>query len=237
LRQLIQYIHGMHRLPSAKLDYIICYFRPENRIPDRIYGGFARELKNPRAASLDLFAYLPYPTSTPHNRLPDGWLLTESSAVDLWELDRFYRNQSGGLLTDVLNLGRQRGEEFLEDVYSRLGFLRKCSAFSLTFNGELKAVLIRNQSDLGFNLSELVNGLKVIVVDPEGLPFIVLSIAIAQLVSAYDVEKIPVLLYPADYVEAKGVPCDKHYQMWIFDVRYGSEYLEYMEKNFRIRFR
>jgi len=239
LKQLSQYINGAYRLPSAKLDYVICYFRPENKIPDRIFGGFARELNNPKGASLDLFSYLTYLTDSPISRLPEGWSLTESTAMDLWELERFYRHRSGGLLMDALNLGKRvREGESLEEVYAKLGFIRKCSAFSLKYNGELKAVLIRNQSDRGLNLSELLNSLKILVIDTEELPYLVLSVAVAQLMNAYNnVASVPILIYPSDYVETNNVLSEKNYQMLIIDVRYVNEYLEYIEKHFRIRLR
>ncbi|MBW1912508.1 MAG: pilus assembly protein PilZ, partial [Deltaproteobacteria bacterium] len=60
LKQIMHYLNDMYRLPSAKMDYVMCYFQPANKFPDRVFGGFARSLKNPRGCSMDLFAYLPY---------------------------------------------------------------------------------------------------------------------------------------------------------------------------------
>ncbi len=238
LKQIMHYLNDMHRLPSAKMDYAMSYFRRENKFPDRVFGGFARTLDNPKGCSVDAFAYLPYTSFSLGARLPAEWTLRECSALDLWELNRFYNHFSGGLLLDAMALGNEySGDRALENLYERLGFLRKRKVYSLTGQGKLKAVLIVNQSDLGFNLSELLNSIKIIVIDPEDLPWNVLSIAISRLTGVYHMEKVPVLFYPFDYVKIEDVPYEKQYQVWVLNVLYGNEYMEYMQKRFRIGYK
>ena len=238
LKQLMHYLNDMNRLPSAKMDYVISYFRPESKFPDRVFGGFARDLKNPRGSSLDLFSYLPYPTLSIGVRLPEGWLLQECSSHDLWELNRFYKHHSGGLLLDILRSEHDNSsDEALRNIYESLGFVRKWQAYSLLHHGELNAVLIVDQSDLGLNLSELLNGIKIVVTNPETLPWEILSIAIGQLAPLYDRSKVPVLIYPLEYVDAKGIPYEKQYQLWILDVRYGDGFMEFMQRKFRIGYK
>ena len=238
LKQIMHYLNDMHRLPSAKMDYVMSYFQPENKFPDRVFGGFARSLNNPKGCSVDTFAYLPYTSLSLGARLPDGWTLRECSALDLWELNRYYNHSSGGLLLDAMALGREdSGDGSLENVYERLGLLRKLKAYSLTSQGILEAVLIVNQSDLGFNLSELLNSIKIIVTNPEALPWNVLSIAISRLTGVYRMDRVPVLFYPFDYVKIENVPYEKQYQAWVLNVRYGNEYMEYMQKRFRIGYK
>jgi len=238
LKQIMHYLNDMHRLPSAKMDYVMSYFRPENKFPDRVFGGFARSLNNPKGCSVDIFAYLPYTSLSLGARLPDGWRLRECSALDFWELNRFYNHSSGGLLLDAMALGKEDSDDgSLEKVYERLGFLRKQKAYSLTSGGELKAVLIANQSDLGFNMSELLNSINILVTDPEVLPWNILSIAISRLTGVYHMDRVPVLFYPFDYVKIENVPYEKQYQAWVLNVRYGNEYMEYMQKRFRIGYK
>jgi len=238
LKQIMHYLNDMYRLPSAKMDYVMCYFRPENRFPNIVFGGFARALANPRGCSMDLFAYLPYTTLSLGAQLPHGWSLKECSELDLWELNRFYNYHSGGLLIDALSLRpKGLGEKSLEKAYSQLGFLRKWRAYSLRFKEKLNAVLIVNQSDLGLNLSELINGIKILATDPEALPWNTLSIAISQLAGMYNTNRVPVLFYPFDYVKAKSVPYEKKYQLWVLNVQYGNEYMEYMQQKFKISYK
>ena len=126
------------------------YFRPENKFPDRIFGGFARDFNNPKACSIDLFSYLTLPVASSEECLPNGWLLRESIPVDLWELEQFYKHNSGGLLLNILRFGEPAsGDESLEKVFERLGFLRRWRIYSLIHQDHLKAVFIVDQSDSG----------------------------------------------------------------------------------------
>ena len=238
LKQLMHYLNDLHRLPSAKMDYVLSYFRPENKFPDRVFGGFARSLDNPRGCSTDLFAYLPHTSLSLGTQLPQEWSLRPSTILDLWELRRFYDQSSGGLLIDALGLDSHKiGSESLENIYEKLGLIRKLRVYTLAYKGEQNAVMIVNQSDLGINLSELLSGIKIIVTNPGELPWNVLSIAISSLIGEYNMERVPVLFYPFDYVIEKDIPYEKQYQLWILNVDYGNEYMEYMQKKYRIRYK
>jgi len=238
LKQIMHYLNDMHRLPSASMDYTICYFRPENKFPDRVFGGFARELNNPRGCSLDLFAYLPYTRLSLGNKLPDGWTLSASSERDLWEFEHFYMSHSGGLLLDAMALkDATAGQTSLEKTYREMGLTRSWQTYSLKSNGKVHALLVANHSDLGFNLSELLNGIKVLVSNSKALPWSVLSTAISQLTGDFQMERVPVLFYPMSYVEENDIPYEKNYQMWVLNVQHGNEYLEYMQRRFRISYK
>jgi hypothetical protein len=238
LKQIMHYLNDMHRLPSACMDYVICYFRPENNFPERVFGGFARELNNPRGCSLDLFAYLPHTRLSLGNKLPDDRSLTLSTDRDLWEFERYYMSHSGGLLLDAMGLRYAgAGQSSLQEIYRQMGLTRSRQTYSLKSGGRLHAILVVNHSDLGFNLSELLNGIKVLVANPKALPWSVLSVAISQLTGEFQMEKVPILFYPTSYVEGKGIPYEKYYQMWVLNVQHGNEYLEYMQKKFRISYK
>jgi hypothetical protein len=229
LKQALRYIDGFYRLPAVGMDYMMFYFRPENIFPDHFFGGFARHLNNPRACSLDLFSYLNYPTSGVRQPLPAGWSLEPFISSDFGEVDRFYRNVSGGLFLEILRLDKsQEDTESLSQLYARHGFKRSYQSFSLKHNGMLKAVLIVNQSDSGLSLSDFLNGIKIIVNDADGLPWEALSSAISQLVGSYTIDKIPILVYPSSYLESKEVSSKKQYNLLIMDVNYGRELSEYM---------
>ena len=235
LKQIMYYLNDMYRLPSAKTDYVMCCFRPQSKFPDRVFGGFTRTLNNPKGCSMDLFSYLPYPTLSLGTRLPEGWLLQKCSTLNLWELKRFYDHHSGGLLLDILTLeDKNQTNESLENLYERLGFVRRWEAYSLTHYSELNAVLIADQSDPGLNLSELLNGIKILVVNPEGLPWDILSTAIGQLAPIYNADKVPVLIYPLEYVDANSIPYEKQYHLWIYDVHFVSRFKEFLQRRFKI---
>ena len=235
LKQLMHYLNGMHHLPSAKADYFICYFRPENRFPDKVFGGFAREYENRRVCSMDLFAYLTHTGLSLGNKLPEGWSLRSSSLLDIWDFKQFYEKSSGGLLPDALSLDKENTDgECLEGVYKRLGFLRRSCVFSLTYKGEQCAAMIVDQSDLGINLSELLNCIKIIVTNPDKLTWNILSIAVSNLIGGYKIDRIPVMFYPLSYVINNEIPYEKEYQLWIFNADFTGDFIEYMRKRFRI---
>ena len=237
LKQIIHYMNDVYHLPSAKVDYLMIYFRPENKFPDRVFGGFARHLKDPRGCSLDLFSYFPHTTLMLDTDLPEGWSLGGCSPMDLWELRCSYNHYSGGLALDALGFGQEDpGDESLEEIYRRLGFFRKRQAFSLTHEGRVNAVLLLDQSDPGLNLSELLNSIKILVMDPEDLPWKVLSIAVSQLIKQYRMEKVPIMIFPFDYVEAHRIPYEKQYQLWAFDASLVNQFIEYVQHKFHLSY-
>jgi hypothetical protein len=237
LKQMMHYLNDMCRLPSAKMDYVMCYFRPENKFPKSVFGGFVKALDNKRGCSTDLFAYLPHTTLSLVTELPEGWTLKICSEEDLWALRSFYVHYSGGLLLEALGLDQKNsGEEPLEVAYGKAGFRRKCEAYSLSCRNQLGAILILNQSDLGLNFSELLNGIKILVTHPEALPWNVLSTAVGKLAAGYHMEKVPILFYPFEYVQANEIPYEKRYQLWTLNVRHGQDYLEFMQQKFKISY-
>jgi len=237
LRQMMYFTHGMYQLSSARMDYVISYFRPENKFPDRVFGGFARDFNNPQACSLDLFTYLTLPVTFPEKDFPPEWRLRESTPNDLWELELFYRHHSGGLLLNILRSGESGpGDESLEKVFERLGFLRRCRIYSLIYQDHLKAVFVVDQSDLAINMSNLLNCIKVLITDPAGLPSELLSLAVSKLGSVYNLDKVTLLLYPASGVKPAGISYKKQYQLWIGDMRYMNQFMDYVQENFRMKY-
>ena len=237
LKQIMHYLSDMCRLPSANMDYVMSFFRPENKFPNKVFGGFAKALENRRGCSTDLFSYFSCRSLDMGVHLPQGWSLKEYSESDVGELNHFYNQHSGGLLLDAVGLTKEKdfNGKSLEGVYGGLGLLRRWKAYSLTHEGNLHAVLIVNQSNQGFNLSELLNSIMILVTNPEDLPWNILWVAIAQLTGRCEMKKVPVLLYPFEYVEANDISYEKQYNLWILNVDYGNEYLEYMQRRYRIK--
>ncbi|HJX35011.1 MAG TPA: hypothetical protein VJ373_07530, partial [Desulfatiglandales bacterium] len=144
----------------------------------------------------------------------------------------------GGLALDAMGLEQNDAdEERLEDIYGRLGLLRRWQVYSLVYKEEQYAVMIVNQSDMGINLSELLNCIKVIVTKPEDLSKDVLSIAVSNLVGGYKTDRVPVMFYPFSYVVDNNIPYEKTYQLWVINVDYANEFMEYMSKRFRINYK
>jgi hypothetical protein len=239
LKQIIQYFNGIARLPSAKTDYALCYYRPQNEFPDRVFGDFAREFGNLNGSSLDLFSYMIFDKKINLTPMPDGWLMTECKAMDIWEMERFYRHTSGGLLLDAMGIknGKMVDDE-LESQFNNLGFKRKCDSYSLSFQGQLYAVIIVEQSMPALNLSELTNCIKVVITKPELLTWDVLSRAVSRLAVIYNHHEIPVLIYPVEFAKKNNIHCEKEYLLWILNLRdHENDYGEFLSSRFRVKFK
>jgi len=113
--------------------------------------------------------------------------------------------------------------------------MRRCRSAALRHHGSLKALFLVDQSDPGLSLSDFLNGIKILVNDEAGLSWEILSLAVGQLSGCYEVDKIPLLIYPSSYTDTKGIPTEKHYNLWIIDGHYAREYSEYMMENAKFR--
>lgn len=235
LNQITQYVNELHNLYFAHLHYVYCYFRPANKFPNRVFGGFARQLANPRGCSLDEFAYAHYLKKENEDRreMPGGWELVETNgASDLTELGNFYGYVSGGLMIDAFDLRPETScLDDLEEEYRRLGFVKKRRFYSLFHEGTLKALAITTITDAGFNMANLTNCATLMVLD-ETIPRQVVDISLEKLSSQYEGEEMPVLIYPRAYVEQQSIPYEKMYMLWILNLRYLDDFFKYCDDLF-----
>jgi hypothetical protein len=234
LKQITQYISSYNRLPSAGMDHVMTYYQPNNDIIDRIFGNFTRDLKDHQGSSLDVFSYLLYKKSTTPNELPAGWKLRECSIADLVKLREFYEFSSGGLLLSALGL--EIPSSSIKKSFARAGFKRDYSTYCLCHEGKQTAFFVANQSDIKLNLSDLINGIKIIVVEPDHLSWEILSTAVNNLADLYTEKNIPLLIYPSVYLTSIGMPEEKQYALWILQLRRSSDdYLAYMNKLMKLK--
>jgi hypothetical protein len=243
LKLMVNYVNGIYRLPTPRMQYVMCYFRPDNHFPDMVYGKFTRELNDPRGSSLDLFAYMTFKIRPPEG-LADGWIVRRSTPEDIREFDTFYRTASGGsstegggLLIDAFALREPGANDAVMDTYHKLGFERNVCLYSLLNEDGLKAVFIVNHADLGMNLSELLNSVKIVVLDQEGVYWETISAAVNQFAGSYNLDTIPVMVYPFEYARDNEVPYEKQYYVWILDLhRSANAYLHYLENRLKVKF-
>jgi hypothetical protein len=234
LKQITQYISSYNRLPSAGMDHVMTYYQPNNDIIDRIFGNFTRYLKDLRGSSLDIFSYLLYEKNTTSRELPAGWKLRECSIADLVKLREFYEFSSGGLLLSALGL--EIPSDSIKKSFARAGFKREYSTYCLCHEDKQTAFFVVNQSDIKLNLSDLINGIKIIVSEPDNLFWEILSAAVNCLADLYPEKNIPLLIYPSRYLTSLNVPEEKQYALWILQLRRSSDdYLAYMNKLMKLK--
>ena len=234
LNQIGRFINDSHRLYSAKMDYVFCYFRHDNKFPNRVFGGASRIINNQKACSLDSFAYFHMHSDYQYKMVPIGWELVGSDEYDLAELEAFYKKCSNGLMIKALELYPTNND--LKEIsleFEKIGLKRKRLIFSLKFNEVLKAIIIINKTDIGLNLSDLTNSTTVYVLDPSKLPIRILHQSIATLINNHSMQESPILLYPVDYLKARNFPLERTYDLWILNMNSTDQYFRYLTRLLR----
>ena len=235
LDQVGNYLNELGNFYFAHLRFVYCYYRPDNKFPSRVFGGFAVQQRDPRACSLDQFAYARFKGtgaggSTPW---PEPWELLPSSQFDRSELASFYEYSSGGLMIDAFDLEPGNVEAGqLANEYRRLGFKKETYSYALRKSGALKAFILVNCTDAGFNMADLTNCVTLVILDQE-LPADLVRLGLDKVSPHYEGGEMPVLTYPLSYVEKNALPCDKIYQLWILDLQYTDDYFRYCDSLFR----
>jgi hypothetical protein len=232
LDQAGRYCNDFHSHPSTHMDYLMCYFRKENRFPARVFGNIARDIADLKGSSLDAFAYMRLQPDVEDEGAP--FQLFPAGDEDYAELRRYYEGVSGGLALDALDLKAEEGSDAeLAAEYARQGFRRERHVFCLKQDGRLGAVMTLTLSDLGLNLSDLTNCVHVFVLDGERLQPQTLFSGLRALLRHYDAEGVPVLAYPADYMDGHAVPYEKKYILWVVSLEQSDGYFSSLRNTFR----
>ena len=233
LNQISRYVNDINHLRSAHLNYVFCYFRPDNKFPNRVFGEFAIKLNDLQGCSLDTFAYFHHrPVSGRDQKLPAQWALANAQSADLEELHGFYQQESGGLMVKAFDLGAEgAGHDRLVEEYRDLGFRKERHLFALKKGGELKALIMANITDIGLNMSNLTSCATVIVLD-EAMPRSVLDGALSTVAAKYGRDDVPVLVYPVSYAERESLPSEKMYSLWVLNLHYLDHYFKFCDALF-----
>jgi hypothetical protein len=230
LDQLTQSVNDSYNLHSAHMNYIICYYRPDNKFPNRMFGGVSKKINDKKGCSIDTFAYLHYHRNPQEDWDFSGpWGLEQTTAEDLGELESFYEDESGGLMLHAMSLQPDTVDcRELSEEYRRLDFTMERYCYTLKKNGSIKAIVTINLSDLGLNLSDLTNCIHVLVVDPEQLPKEIVNLMLSILCKKHSQEDLPVLVYPLSYAEGAGMAYEKQYTFWVLDSGHVQDFCKWL---------
>jgi hypothetical protein len=227
-----RYCKDFHLHPSTHMDYIMCYYRKENRFPSRVFGSIARHVADPRACSQDSFAYFVLPDGPEDTGAP--FQLFPALGEDYQELERVYGGLSGGLALEALDFRKEDDSDAgLAAEFAGQGFKRVRHVFALRHEGRLAALMALTLSDLGLNLSNLTNCVHAFIVDPERLQPRTLLAGLRTLLCVYGAEDVPVLAWPPEYLERRSMPFEKKYILWIASLDHSDGYFESLQSTFR----
>ena len=163
--------------------------------------------------------------------MPQGWKITKTRPEDLQELAGFYEYTSGGLLLDALDLRPEKIDcSELSREYEKLGLIRVRHLYSLKNNDQLKAVFLVNQSDVGLNLSDITNCVKVFVTDSQAFSAEILQTAISKIAMITGIKDFATLIYPAAFADERDIVYAKTYNLWICSLEFSDAYFRYLKR-------
>ena len=236
LNQVGSYVNDSCRFEKMNLEYLMCYYRPENHFPNRIFGGLAEYTGNKKTCSVDEVAYYRSPSTVPPTKSP-LWELAVPSEDEYTLAALHYEEQSGGLLFEALNLPPYARPESSNAgvlaAYEELGIRRAVRVRVLRHNGRLAAFFIVSVSDPGINLSELTNSITAIVIRRELVSRELFEEAVSSLVEEMENPGIPVLVFPRKAADSLGIPYEKCYHLWVMDTGIGDTYFEHIQSILR----
>jgi hypothetical protein len=233
LDQIGRFGHDTYRLRGLHLDYLVCYYQPQNRFPSRVFGGAAKFINNRQGCSVDALAYMACPEGGDGSlSLPAHWEFGRAESTDVADLEYIYDRDYGGPMLKALDLQSTTWQDDdLCQEFRKCGFRRERHLFALKKDGRLKAFLIANVSDIGLNLSDLTNCITALVLEPKGLEPDVLAAALRMVRQITGQEKVPVLVFPATYATENGLPSEKIYNLWVFHMHSQSQtYFRYINR-------
>ncbi|MBU4318382.1 MAG: PilZ domain-containing protein [Proteobacteria bacterium] len=236
LDQIGRFTNESSNIFSMNMEYVFCYFRPDNKFPNQVFGGAARKINDNKKCSLDAFSYFHYQNKSekPSVEMKEPWQLSMVQSQDLLEFQIFYEGTSGGLLADALDMAPDSMDlGDLKPEYTAMGFKRERYQFALKKENRLKAVFSLNIADIGLNFSNITNSIHVYIVDPEGLEMETLEVALLKLSSYYSVKEIPILLYPESFTDSHPIQKEKTYVLWVLATKALDSYFGYMKRLFR----
>jgi hypothetical protein len=231
LERIIRHVNDYYPLPSSHMDYMMCYYRPNNRFPKKVFGGFITWLNDRSLCSNDIFAYISLQKDEKRaGSLKDSnQSLQDADPADLLRLADFYGKSSGGLMLRALDLDPSLPEKnSIGPEYRNAGLRRERRVISLRREGRLIAVFAVSISEIGLNLSNLTSCIHAFVIEPDALPSAEFMSILKSLSSGYEQEKIPLLIYPREYADDNGIPYGRSYTLWAMSTRCSDEFLTYM---------
>jgi len=216
LEHITRFINESCRFSFMHMEYLICFYRPENRFPRSVFGGLCRGIDDPRVCSEALFAYLHLQCDHDVKGGLGECGLSPTDDDDLRELSSFCQHESGGgLMIGAFDL--EPGDVAHSDLgeeFRKLGLKRERHLYALKRNDHLQAVVMVNLADIGLNLSDLTNSITLFVLDDQELTIEIVYNALSVLMKSLGQEQIPVLIYPEAAAKSLKIPVEKRYVMW-----------------------
>jgi hypothetical protein len=231
LDQIANFIYNSNRLYSLHIGYVFSYLSEDNTFLNRIFNNYAKNIKHPKLCSIDQFACFRYKkTEDTQTPLPFGWELSETTYDDLAEFVSFYEDTSGGLMLTALELAPEIiNDNKMFHEYKKAGLKRERLMYSLKKGGDLKTIIIANISEIGLDISDLTNCIKIVVLEPESISNDIFYSTVASISKKYEQKETTILVNPVVFADNSSIPCEKRYNLWILNADYSESFVEYIQ--------
>ena len=153
---------------NPDLEYFKISFRPDNRWPARVFGGFARNVTDPRLSDLRTYDYfqIPLDWSSPVEASIE---VIDAAGADLAIVERFFVGNERSLLLRADDLTREGlGLSELNARYRRLGLQRRRRVLLALRRNEPVGFALVEVSSPGLNLSELLSAFRIYLLPEAG---------------------------------------------------------------------
>jgi len=212
------------------IDYVVCYYRPQNAYPMMLFDGFAQRIADPLISCAHEFTYC----TVNHSRqdssmLQDGnYICSKATGTDLEILEACVDATYGRIYRNVEALGVHSVETSrISREYRRYGLLRERSILCLKDAGRtVLAFAVCEHCSPGANLSELTNSFKVYFpgkcrsCGADALT--VLLRAVLDVYCSYGITSPVYLASSPDDISDVFVPC-KQYRYWYLDAAHFGD--------------
>jgi hypothetical protein len=151
-------------------------------------------------------------------------------------VEQWFQHQVGGLMLDCLDLDAEMfASQELMNEYRQHDFQKDRLLLSLRRHNRIQALIAVHRTDIGLNLSDLTNCVKVLLIDKRHFSRRILENALHAIFHQYQLNpEMPVLLYPAQFAEKTAMAIEKKYCLWILNTRYSDRYFGFLEKMFKL---
>jgi hypothetical protein len=231
LAKVARFTCDSYRLSSMHMDYLVSYYQATNKFSSLVFNGVAKSINDPKGCSLDTFAGLHYRRTVEDElNMQPPWRLTKTLPEDLEELASYYQGESGGLMIQALDLEPGAIDQVnLTREYQKMGFTSIRHVLSLKKYDSLRAIIVLNISDVGINLEDLTNCIKIIVIDPDDLPKNTLYLTLSLLLKKIARNEMSVLIYPSEYAKDHFIQYEKLLNLWILNTQYSDKYYKHLQ--------
>jgi hypothetical protein len=216
LEQIGRFITDSCRFSFMHMDYVICFYRPDNHFPNSMFGGVCDSIDDSRKCSEASFAYCHVECNREVEASLGGHCLSPADDDDLRELSSFCQHESGGeMMVGALDLEPgDIGQSDLAEEFGKLGLKRERQLYAVKRDDRLQAVAMVNVADIGLNLSDLTNSITLFVLERKELTNEIIRAVLSVLMNSLGQEQLPVLIYPEAAAETLKIPIGKRYVMW-----------------------